>query len=160
MFQLKFLCFTALLTAANLVLSISPAAAQPLTKPQLQKLYLDLLAAEGFKGEIDADGDVGFKFEGAPYYIAVNVDDQEFFRVLSSELFALKDIDQRQQAEAACAYATGKIKCAKAFISGGKARFSAEIFLNKPQDIRGPLFTRCVRALQSVRKTFLERMDE
>ncbi len=159
MFQLKLLRIFLLLLAAGSVLLPAVATAQ-LSKPQLQKIYLDLLGSEGFKGEIDADGDVGFKYEGSPYYIAVSADDPEFFRVMSAELFSLKDADERQRAEAACAYATGKIKCAKAYVSAGKVRFAVELFAAKPQDIRGNIFTRSLRALQGVRKTFLERMEE
>lgn len=155
MLKTKFTLISALMMLFSLKSMI--VCAQSLTKTQLQKLYLDHLSSEGFKGEIDADGDVSFKYEGASYYIIVNPDDQEFFRIMSADVYTITE-SNRRRAESACTYATSQIKVAKAFISNDRVRFSIELFISKPQDFKG-IFSRSMRAIQSVRRTFLERLD-
>jgi len=148
------------LFVAFLLLSFGPvASAQPLTKEQLQKMYKEYLANEGFKPEVDADGDVIFKFEGTSYYISVDAEDQEFFRIMSTEVISVKTPEERWKAEVACVHATSKTKVAKAFISNDKVRFSLEVFVAKPQDFNG-IFTRGMSALQAVRKNFVEKLRE
>lgn len=146
------------LFAAFLLLSFGlSVSAQTLTKEQLQKMYKEYLANEGFKPEVDADGDVIFKFEGTSYYISVDAEDQEFFRIMSTEVISVKTPEERWKSEVACVYATSKTKVAKAFISSDKVRFSLELFVAKPQDFKG-VFIRGMSALQAVRKNFVEKL--
>ena len=66
-----------IVVAMAVFLTIGPAKAQDrkdgaLNKEQLQHMYVDYLAMEGYKPEVDADGDVRFKREGRTYFIGVS----------------------------------------------------------------------------------------
>lgn len=73
----------------------------------------DALTWEGFRPEIDQDGDVKFKWEGRLYFLRLDEDDQSFIRVCAINIApALNHIEL---AHRCCNEVNANIKIAKAF---------------------------------------------
>lgn len=51
------------------------------SKEYLQSMYLNYLKEQGYRPNIDNDGDVSFKAEGISYYIGVDEEDTEYFKI-------------------------------------------------------------------------------
>ena len=70
---------------ASLVMLLLPllaAAETKFTEAELQDMYVSFLLEEGYRPEVDQDGDVVFKREGRTYFIAVNAEDPGFFQLV------------------------------------------------------------------------------
>jgi hypothetical protein len=130
-----------------------------MTKESLQKMYLEYLTTEGYKGEIDNDGDVRFKSEGFTYYISVDEKDQQFFRLVLPQIYEFDEAKEGSKAVAACEYATGRTKVAKVSIVSNKVWVSAEMLLVSPEQFK-PIFPRTIGVCQTARKIFMEKIKE
>lgn len=148
----------ALLALALFALSTTALMAQ-MTKSELQQMYQDYLQSEGFRPEIDQDGDITFKYEGKEYYIIVDEDDLEYFTIMSFEVWKIDSPEELLKAQAACVFATRRTKVAKSFITDDKVRFKIELFVAKPEDFKG-VFIRSLGALDTVRENFVTTMRE
>jgi hypothetical protein len=82
------------------------------TKEQLQQMYSDYLADEGYRPSIDEDGDVQFKQEGRMYYIGVSEDDPEYFRVVLPNIWRIESEQERIQVLVAADAVTATTKVA------------------------------------------------
>ncbi|MDR2194429.1 MAG: YbjN domain-containing protein [Treponema sp.] len=58
---------------------------------ELQSMYLDLLKEEGYKGNIDEDGDIAFKYEGKTYWIIIDEEEPEFFALYYGSIWGFQD---------------------------------------------------------------------
>jgi hypothetical protein len=130
-----------------------------LSKDDLQKMYLEYLTTEGFKGEIDQDGDVRFKNEGLTYYISIDEKDQEFFRLVLPQVYEFDETKDLTKAIIACEYATGRTKVAKVSIVKNKVWVSAEMLLSAPDQFK-TIFKRTLGVCQTARKIFMEKIRE
>jgi hypothetical protein len=79
----------------------------------LAEHYVKFLAQEGFRGEIDSDGDVQFKYQGKPYWIDVQEDDEEFFRIILPKVWQLDEPGEAERAYEAAILATSSIKVSR-----------------------------------------------
>jgi len=148
--------------ALLVVLSIAlPAMAQKASKEKeaLQKMYMDYLEEEGYKPEIDSDGDVQFKSEGKTYFINVLEDDPMYFRVVLANIWPIESEEERQQVLVAVDYSNAKAKVTKSYMVKDNVWVGIEIFLPKPEDFTA-VFSRCMSALNNGTAHFVTRMRE
>lgn len=133
------------------------SGAQDWTETEIQEMYLEHLASVDIEGWIDGDGDVQFEYEGHSYFLEVNEDDQEFFRVVAFNLWPIESSSESVQAAFACDAVSREIKVAKAYIQNDNVWIACEMFVDQPDDYKGVL-DRCLDAVEQGIDTFVENM--
>jgi hypothetical protein len=63
-----------------------------ISKKQLQDMYISYLKEQGYQPDIDSDGDVTFKAEGGSFYIFVDEDDLELFRIVYPNFWEVESL--------------------------------------------------------------------
>lgn len=148
-------------TMAFLLVSSAPANPQDVpeevTKSSLQNMYTTYLTAEGYRPEIDSDGDIEFKHEGKVCYIIIDESDPQFFRLVMPNVWPIESEEERQKVLVATDYSNAKTKVAKAYIYNDNVWICVELFVAKPEDFKGT-FSRSVGALQEGLGFFVEKM--
>lgn len=128
-------------------------------KAELQQLYMSYLTYEGFKPEIDSDGDVRFKRDGKVYFILVNEGDPEFFRIVLANIWPIESDKERSQVLMAANDANAKSKVSKVFTVENDVWVSIDLFVRRPEDFKD-VFTRSMSALDNGVRSFVKRMKE
>ena len=134
-------------------------ASDAVSKEQLQRLYSEYLTEEGYKPEVDADGDVRFKREGRLYFIAVSEQDPGFFRLVLPNVWPIENEAERSKVLAAADYSNAKTKVCKVFIVKKHVWLSVELFFASPRDFKG-VFSRAMAAIDTGVVKFAEKMRE
>lgn len=129
------------------------------TEEKLADIYLDYLAEQGFRPEIDSDGDISFKFEGRSYFINVYEDDREFFQLVYPCFWPIESEEERKQVVEACDYVSGHTKVAKIYTVRDNVWATIELFVSSPEEFKG-VFMRALGALSRAREKFVEKMHE
>lgn len=127
------------------------------TREELQKLYTDSLAAEGYRPELDDDGDVRFRHEGSSYFIEVREDDPMFFRVVMPNFWDIESPKERARIIEAANITCSDVKVAKVFIVRNDTWCAVELFLPS-QEHFVPILQRCLLAIRAAVNTFTEHM--
>lgn len=130
-----------------------------LTKDELTALYMTWLAADGFRPEIDKDGDVAFKYEGASLFIRPAVDDPQFHVIAMPGIWSIDSEAERARVRIAALKATAETKVVKVVVYNNSVWVLAELFLPKRECFKD-IYERCLRALQAARRTFVQAMSE
>lgn len=144
------------LTFFSLLLFSTEAQAQ-WTESKLQEMYLDFLSGEGMEGSIDQDGDVQFRYNDRTYFIEVNEDDNEFFRVVLPNIWPIESVSEGLAVVQACDEVNRTMKCAKAYVTNDDVWIAVELFVARPDAFKG-VFTRCMSAIEQGLETFVEEM--
>lgn len=119
-------------------------------------MYVDFLEEEGFRAEIDDDGDVVFRHEGGTYIITVE-DDEEFFRLIFANFWSLDDLPEKAQAVRVAHDVTKAVKAAKVFRVKDNMWCTVEAFHDPPENFK-PVLIRSLRAVQAAVARFAEEM--
>lgn len=128
-------------------------------KKALQKMYMDYLTDEGFRPEIDSDGDVQFKAEGKTYFINVVEDDPTYFRVVLANIWPIESEEERAQCLVAVDYSNAKSKVAKSYLVKDNIWVGIEIFIPEADDFK-EIFKRSMGALNNGVTHFVTKMRE
>ena len=131
------------------------------TKEQLQELYLENITTEGYRPEIDADGDIQFKVLGSNYFVIIDETDLQFFQVYTG--FWLDNITMEEAYEIVN-LANRRSKVAKISLSAsdpasedGAERvivsITAELLVEYPEDFT-TIFARAISLLANARNIF------
>jgi hypothetical protein len=136
-----------------------PLAVQPTLRQVLQNKYMDFLKKEGFAPQIDEDGDILFKFEGYSYYIQVNDDDEQFFRIMLTNIWPITSPEEMNNVLIAADYSNSTSKTAKIFVVRNDVWISAELLIENP-DSYEKVFLRALRLIQVGRNNFEFKMSE
>lgn len=128
-------------------------------KAAMQKMYMDYLEDEGYRPEIDSDGDVQFKAEGKTYFINVVEDDPTYFRVVLANIWPIESEDERVQCLIAVDYSNAKAKVTKSYLVKDNIWVGIEIFIPKAEDFK-EVFKRCMSALNNGVTHFVTKMRE
>jgi hypothetical protein len=131
--------------------------APKVTKSSLQNLYMDYLKNEGYRPEVDSDGDVEFKREGLTYFIVVDPDDPECFRLVLANIWKIDDEAERQKVLASADYSNAKSKVSKVYTVKDNVWVSIEILVAHPEDFKA-VFKRSLSALTNGEQNFTEDM--
>jgi hypothetical protein len=129
------------------------------TRQDLQRLYVEYLSDQGYKPEVDGDGDVVFRAEGISYCISVDEKDIQYFRVVCPNYWKIESDDERAEALEALSHSNARCKVAKSYILRGQVWSSVEIFVERPTAFK-VLFARSLSALQFGVRTFADKMRE
>jgi len=137
------------------------AAAQDISKEKaaMQKMYVDFLTEEGYRPEIDSDGDVQFKAEGRTYFINVVEDDPTYFRVVLANIWPIESEDERVQCLVAVDYSNAKAKVTKSYLVKDNIWVGIETFIPEAEDFK-KIFKRCMSALNNGVTHFVSKMKE
>ena len=126
-----------------------------LSQKPLQDRYVDFLTEEGYSPEIDSDGDVKFQYNERTYYITIDNDDPDFFRVARLANLKLSDPAEITQAKEICHQVTRDAKVAKVYWLKGVIWTSAEQIMANPDDFES-IFARTMRLTDSAYTKFVE----
>lgn len=137
----------------------SEDAIEKVNKTTMQKMYTEYLKSEGYPVELDDDGDVLFKFEGNTYFIQIDPEDTDFFRIVLPNFWPVKDDNERQKVLEAVNYANAESKTSKVFIVRNNVWASIELFVADPEDFK-TIFKRSMSALQYGVYNFVMKMKE
>jgi len=131
------------------------------TKQQIAETYIEHLAKEGFRPEIDKDGDVRFKVEGGIYYVIVDEKDPTYFCLIYPSFFPFDEGERRSRIQEACNFSNLKSKAVKisAFTNAPNVVASVEMFMGD-RDAYKPIFERAISSIQNGVKNFVERLAE
>ncbi|MEL6537199.1 MAG: hypothetical protein AAFQ98_17390 [Bacteroidota bacterium] len=148
-----------LLVAAFSFLSFSPSAlAQEWSESELQEMYMEFLADEGIDDAfIDSDGDIQFTYNDYNFFMEVNEDDNEFFRVVMFGFWPIESQTEAVQVAFACDVVNRQMKVAKANTVDDSVWISTELFLGRPTHFKS-VFWRCMNSIESGFDTFIEEM--
>lgn len=136
-----------------------PQAVQPTQRQLLQNKYIDFLKKEGFAPQIDEDGDILFKFEGYSYYIQVNDDDEQFFRIMLTNIWPISGPEEMNRVLIATDYSNSTSKTAKIFVVRNDVWITAELLIENPDSYQ-KVFMRALRLIQGGRNNFELKMSE
>ncbi len=154
-----FLVFTFFLASLTYSPAQTDEAVKNVNKSATQTMYMEYLKSEGYPAELDDDGDVLFKFEGNTYFIQIDPNDTEFFRIVLPNFWPVKGEDERQKVMKAMNYANAESKTAKVFIVRDNVWASIEIFVATPEDFKS-IFKRSMSALQYGVYNFVMKMKD
>lgn len=103
------------------------------TKAELQMMNMSILEKMGYTGTVDSDGDVRFVHDESTYFIQVDEDDANFFRLVLANIWPIESELERLQVIKAIDAVNAKVKVAKGFIVGDDVWISVEVF-HQPGD--------------------------
>jgi hypothetical protein len=127
------------------------------TEKGLQKLYMDYLGEEGYRPEVDGDGDIQFKVEGLTYFIDVDENDTEYFAIMLANIYEVESAQARITALEACNAVSSTAKVVKGQIINDYIWLTAEVFVADPRDFQG-IFSRTMAALKVAQNTLEENL--
>ena len=130
-------------------------------KKALQELYLSNLRDEGFRGEIDSDGDIRFKYEGMNCFIVVHEDDDKFHKIIFPQFWTLETQDEKIKALIITNALNRQYKNGKLYLVGDLENVTAtvELFLNNEGDFK-VFFLRMMSILQGMANDFASEMKK
>ena len=131
----------------------------PFSRSDLQGIYTEYLTQEGYRPEIDNDGDVVFKKEGKNYFISVDENDPEFFRIVLPNFWSIENTEERSRVLAAADESNRKSKVSKVFTVRDDTWASIEIFIAHPKAFEA-VFPRAMSALENGVLQFVQKMRE
>ena len=149
---------TTLILGAICLLAFSPDAQAQWTEEKLQGIYIDFLKGEGLEGTIDSDGDVQFTYDEHTFFFEVNETDNEFFRLVLPNVWAIESISEGLEAVQACDEVNRSMKCAKAYVTNDNVWIAVELFVNQPSDFEA-VFDRCIEAVEDGLEKFIAKMQ-
>lgn len=117
-----------------------------MTTKELVKQYL---SSEGYKYDIDGDGDIRFKYEGVNLYFSVDENDQSFFRLIMPGIYKIEN--NRGKVLEAINTVTRDFKVLKAFLVDEYLWLSVEIFIDSTPKLED-FFPRCMGLLKAGRE--------
>jgi hypothetical protein len=124
---------------------------------EIKKLYFEYVAAEGYRPEIDKDGDIKFKKEGRTYFVFAAENDPSFVRIVFPLFWAIENDSERAKALVAADKATAETKVAKVFLTGSNVSAAFEMFC-LPSEALQPVLARSLRTLEAATEVFVTEM--
>jgi hypothetical protein len=125
----------------------------------LQRMYIKFLKEKGYETSIDDDGDVNFVYDDRTYFIEVNEDDLEFFRLVLPNIWPIESELEEIEVFEACNKANYKVKTAKAYATDDDVWIATEVFLRQPEDFEA-IFERSLEVIDYCVDVFVEAMEE
>jgi putative sensory transduction regulator len=123
--------------------------------------YMTILTDEGFRPEIDSDGDIHFKFEGGHHYIIVSNCDDNFVEITFPGFWSIDDKEELSAALLAANNANRRTKASKVCVTsdGDRVSASVESYFANQSDVGGFL-TRALRSLQLAVEIFRDELKK
>ncbi|GAB4307772.1 MAG: hypothetical protein Kow0069_05570 [Promethearchaeota archaeon] len=128
-------------------------------KKKRAKIVYDFLKSEGYRPEIDRDGDVVYKQEGRTYVIILEERDPEFFRIVFPNFWPIESQEERLKVSIAANEATAMTKAAKVFPIRDNVWASLGSFVDPFESFK-KVFKRSMGALNQCVFNFQKKMQE
>lgn len=125
-----------------------------MTTAELAKNWLQ---EQGFKCNLDQDGDAIFKYEGANMYVSVDKDDPLFFKIVMPSIYEVEN-NYSKVLEAVNKVCT-RIKVIKALLVQNRVHLVIEMFVDTTPEV-DDFFERCCDILIAGRRAFAEALNE
>ena len=110
------------------------------------ELVKDWLSSEGYRYEIDSDGDVRFKYQGKTYFCTGDTNDEQFFRIIMPGIYQVEN--NRERVLEAVNTVCRDIKVLKAFLVEDKLWLSIEMFVDSSPEVED-FIERCLNILNA-----------
>lgn len=127
------------------------------TRDDNVRLMLDWLTNEGYRPNLDKDGDLIFKRESKTYLVMFENADEQFMRLVFPNFWSIDSEAERMQIANACTVATGNTKVAKVFPVGDNVWASIELFCSGVGQFQS-VFERSLAALGAAVDRFVREM--
>jgi hypothetical protein len=133
-----------------------PLAAQ--SETDLQELFIDVLEMINVEGEIDGDGDVQFEYQDHSYFLEVNENDTEFYRLVLPNIWPIESELERLKVFKAIDEVNKTKKVVKAYTTNDNVWITVEMFMDKPDNFIGS-FERQFEVINGAVELFVEKMQ-
>ncbi|WP_426194487.1 hypothetical protein [Massilia sp. DWR3-1-1] len=120
---------------------------------------MDYFEAEGFRAELDEDGDIRFKYEGLAFVLCFDATDPAFGKLILANVWQIDSPAELALALAVLDNLNRKVKMAKGHTQGDQVWFTVELLLEEPSGWTAHV-QRCIRALAHALSLFAARMRE
>lgn len=149
---------------AAIILSIAVVAVQAnadvkQTREQIQNTYLDFLTEEGYRPNLDEDGDVAFKHDGKNYFIPTSIDKRNFFAIVLPRIWSFETEEEFGRILKAADYSNRKSKVSKVYTLDNNVWITIEMFLPSPDDFN-VVFETAMGTLDNGLDNFVSKMKE
>lgn len=124
---------------------------------QTEELVKQYLSSEGFRYDVDEDGDIHFRYEGVNLFFTVDRDDQSFFRLIMPNIYNLEG--NRTKVLEAISATNRDLKVLKAFLVEDQLWLAVEMFIDSSPDLEG-FFSRCMGLLKAGREKIAREIFE
>lgn len=119
------------------------------------ELVKQFLSNEGYKFDVDSDGDIHFKYEGINLYFTVDNNDQKYFRLIMPNIYQLED--NRTKVLEAINTVARDLKVIKAFLIEDRLWLAVELFIDSTPELED-FFPRCMGLLKAGREKIAEEI--
>ncbi|MCL4809123.1 MAG: YbjN domain-containing protein [Thermoanaerobaculia bacterium] len=119
--------------------------------------YFDFLAAEGFRPEVDEEGDIRFRHEGRTLFLFRDEKDPDYFRIGLPGAWECESAEEEARALAAVNAVNRDLKTVKCVLVDGVVWITVEQFYDPPESFR-PVFPRLLDVIGSAKWQLRERM--
>ncbi|WP_320172386.1 hypothetical protein [Maridesulfovibrio sp.] len=118
----------------------------------------NVLAEEGFRPEVDEDGDLLFKYEGSTYFIDTEDDDKYFIKIVLPNFWEIESEEERNLASKVALETTASVKAAKVFPVNDDMWAAVEFFLPNEEAL-APILSRLLDVVSGTAGMFAEGMQ-
>lgn len=115
------------------------------TKIELIKQWL---TNEGYKSEIDSDGDLVFRFQGANLICPASTDDPLYLQIIMPGIYTFNNGERVKVLEAISSLCRER-KCVKAFVAGEDLHLSLEMLIDTSPEIDDFFERGCTMLIQA-----------
>jgi hypothetical protein len=119
------------------------------------ELVKQFLSNEGYKFDVDGDGDIHFKYEGINLYFTVDNNDQRYFRLIMPNIYQLEG--NRTKVLEAINTVARDLKVIKAFLIEDRLWLAVELFIDSTPELED-FFPRCMGLLKAGREKIAEEI--
>jgi hypothetical protein len=123
------------------------------------EIYMNWLTEQGYRPELDKDGDVAFKHERINFVLFSNEKDETFFRLMVPFFWELESEEETERATKTIMKLNTDYKAAKFYIMQEDVCVAIESFYQKPEDVF-PVLGRQIDLLASAMREFRQLMRE
>ena len=112
------------------------------------ELVKEYLSSEGYRYNVDDDGDIHFKYQGTNLFITNSGEDEQFFRIIMPNIYVVEN--NRMKVLEAANMITRDMKVVKAFLVEDHLWLSIELFIDSTPEF-GDFFVRRIENLVAAR---------
>lgn len=125
-----------------------------MTTAELAKSWLN---SQGFRCNLDEDGDACFKYEGANMYVSVDKNDPLFLKIVMPSIYEVEN--NYVKVLEAVNKVTTQIKVVKALLIQNRVHLVIEMFVDTTPEV-DDFFERCCDILIASRREFAAALTE
>ncbi|MFN6052958.1 MAG: T3SS (YopN, CesT) and YbjN peptide-binding chaperone 1 [Gemmataceae bacterium] len=124
-----------------------------------QDFFMEFLREEGYRPQLDEDGDILFKHEGQSYLLFVENSDPGYFRLVYPAFWEISTPDEEEKSSQFIMDINAEMKVVKLYQLADKLWAAVEMFCDPIENSKS-VFQRCLRVLQLASNRFMDKMRE